>query len=82
MTQESLRRGQELQRAIKECREFYEVLDNVDKGKSTYAMLTLTAKGSLNNPGLTLTKFPNLVDAFAHALLVELVELENEFRKL
>ena len=54
----------------------------MDKGKSTYALLTLTAKGSLNNPGLTLTKFPNLVGVFAHALWVELVELENEFRKL
>ena len=82
MTQDSLRRGQELVRIIKEINEFLDLLNQVANGTTGYASLTLTAKSAITAPGLTLSRYPSVAAAFAKALKQEANKLEQEFRDL
>lgn len=82
MTQDSLKRGQELVRIIQEAQEFLKILNKVVAGDAGNATLTLTASTGISNPSLTLTRYPAVAEALAKALQEEVKKLEQEFSKL
>ena len=82
MTEEKIKRGQELLRTIKEVENFLAVLLDVSRDKENYACLTLTATKAVSAPALTLSKFPAVTTAFLMTVNDELCKLKKEFKEL
>ena len=82
MTQDSLKRGQELVRIIQEAQDFLKILNKVVAGDAGTATLTLTASTGISNPSLVLTRYPEVAAALAKELQEEVKKLEIEFQKL
>ena len=82
MTEEKIKQGQELLRAIKEIEDFSNVIEQVAKNPYSAASLTLTARSANSNPTLTLSNYPTIAIRLANIVTSVLNDLKEKFKEL
>ena len=82
MTVKQLKRGEDLQKIIKDCKEFFEIFDKINSSNCDQSQLTVNITSRRDAASIALSKCPNVVDAIKYQLRAAITAYEEEFAQL